>query len=244
MLLNDDCTNFLPTVGKNTVDLVLVDPPYGISRKSMFGQLSERTTDEMAVKYGDISNDFGEWDRQAVDLDGLFSEYHRVLRPGGTLVIFYDVWKAGDVKSAAESAGFKQPRVCQWQKSNPVPINSKRNYLSNAVEFFFTFVKGKKPTFNSEYDSGVYRFPTVTPWESLGHPTQKPLSLIRAIVEKHSAEGDLVLDTFAGSGTTAHACVELGRRHVSVERDQGYYEIAKNRIQNAETKVLAPDIKK
>lgn len=243
MLINDDCMNFLPTLAAKSVELVLVDPPYGISRKSMFGQFSENTTEEMANKYGDISIDFGEWDRTPVDLEALMKEYFRILKPGGTLVIFYDVWKSGDVKSAAECAGFKQPRVCQWQKSNPVPVNSKRNYLSNAVEFFFTFVKGKKPTFNSEYDNGVYRFPTITPWERVGHPTQKPLALIKAIVNKHTSVGDTVIDTFAGSGTTACACLATGRNHISVEMDKDYFNLAKNRIA-AETNGVDENIKK
>ena len=230
MILNADCFDVLPGIADGSVDLVLVDPPYGISRKSMFGQTNSLTPEEMSAKYGRISNDFGEWDKEGVDLDTLLAHYHRVLRPGGTLVIFYDVWKSSEVKAAAEAAGFKQPRVCQWQKSNPVPINSKRNYLSNAVEFFFTFVKGKKPTFNSQYDNGVYRHPTITPWESLGHPTQKPISLISEIVAKHSMEGDLVLDTFAGSGTTGAACLSCGRRFALVERDSNYFGMIQLRL--------------
>lgn len=230
MIINDDCYNILPTIESKSVDLILVDPPYGISRKSMFGKINDNTPELMTTKYGKISNDFGDWDKEFIDLDILLSEYYRILKPGGTLIFFYDVWKSSDVKDVAESVGFKQPRVCQWQKNNPVPINSKRNYLSNAIEFFFTFVKGKKPTFNSQYDNGVYKFPTVTPWESLGHPTQKPLALIRAIIEKHTNPGDLVLDTFAGSGTTPMACIELGRRWLAIERDSDYFDMIQKRL--------------
>lgn len=230
MIFNDDCMRVLAGMGSGTVDLVLIDPPYGISRKSMFGQTNDQTTEEMSVKYGRVTHDFGDWDREELDLDALFSEFLRVLRPGGTLVCFFDVWKSNQVKEAAEAAGFKQPRVCQWQKNNPVPVNSKRNYLSNAIEFYFTFVKGKKPTFNSEYDNGVLRYPTVTPWESLGHPTQKPVALIRSLVEKHSNEGDLVLDAFAGSGTTGVACEQSSRRYVLVERDSKYFEMMRLRL--------------
>lgn len=230
MIFNEDCFNVLPSIESKSVDLVLVDPPYGISKKSLFTQTNENTSDEMASKYGAISLDFGTWDKEEIDIDLLFREYYRILRPGGTVVFFFDIWKSNSVRSAADSAGFKQPRVCQWHKSNPVPINSKRNYLSNAIEFFFTFVKGKKPTFNSEYDNGVYRHPTVTPWESVSHPTQKPLSLIVDIVEKHSNTGDLVVDTFAGSGTTAVACIRTGRRFLAVEKNEDYFGIMKQRI--------------
>lgn len=230
MIYNDDCLNILPTIVKKTVDLVLVDPPYGISRSSLFAKTNDNTSDYMALKYGKISIDFGDWDKEDIDLDRLFAEFYRVLRPGGTIVIFFDIWKSTYIKECAERNGFKQPRVCQWQKTNPVPINSKRNYLSNAVEFFFTFVKGKKPTFNSEYDNGIYRHPLCHGRERLDHPTQKPLSLISEIIQKHSNPGDLVLDTFAGTGTTAVASLQLGRRYTAVERDELYFEMMRDRI--------------
>ena len=87
------------------------------------------------------------------------------------------------------------------------------NYLSNAIEFFFTFVKGKKPTFHSVYDNGVYKYPICHGKERYDHPTQKPLSLICDIINKHSNEGDVVLDNFAGTGTTAHACILNNRNY-------------------------------
>lgn len=115
---------------------------------------------------------------------------------------------------------------------NPVPINSKLNYLSNSTEYFFTFVKGSKPTFNSEYDNGIYRFPICHGKERFEHPTQKPLELIKSLIEKHSNEGDLVLDTFAGTGTTGHASILLNRRYILIEKDAKYFDIASKRLDN------------
>jgi DNA modification methylase len=230
MIINDDCFVAIRDIPSKSVDLILVDPPYGISRKSMFSQTNDGTSNLMALKYGKITIDFGDWDKEEIDFDLLFSEYYRVLKTGGTLIFFFDIWKSTLVKEIAEKSGFKQPRICQWLKTNPVPINSKRNYLSNAVEFFFTFVKGKKPTFNSEYDNGVYKHSLCHGKERLEHPTQKPLSLIRDIVEKHSNVGDIVLDTFAGTGTTGYACLETGRRHISIERDPVYFDMMSKRL--------------
>jgi site-specific DNA-methyltransferase (adenine-specific) len=90
---------------------------------------------------------------------------------------------------------------------------------------------GKKPTFNSEYDHGVYRHPLCHGKERLEHPTQKPLNLIIDLVKKHSNEGDLVLDTFAGTGTTGEACKNLNRRFILVERDEKYFLLIKNRLE-------------
>ena len=229
MIICGDCILELPKIDSNTVDLVIIDPPYLISKDSNFKKISENTSDEMRVKYN-ISIDFGDWDKTELDWNFLFSEFSRVLKKGGTLIVFYDIWKSTEIKESANSFGFKHPRVCGWIKTNPVPINSKLNYLSNATEYFFTFVKGKKPTFNSEYDNGFYKHPICHGKERYKHPTQKPLSLIKELISKHSNSGDLVLDTFAGTGTTAHACLELNRDFIVIEKDVEYYEIIDQRI--------------
>ena len=230
MILQGDCFELIKNIESKSVNLILVDPPYLISRPSGFSNYSDDASKELITKYGKVSIDFGEWDKGELDWDFLFKEYNRVLRDGGTLIIFYDVWKSTEIKAMADKYKFKQPRVCQWQKSNPVPINSKLNYLSNAIEYFFTFVKGKKPTFHSVYDNGVYRYPICHGKERYEHPTQKPLQLITDIVNKHSNPGDIVLDNFAGTGTTAHACILTDRKYIVMERDEKYFEIIKSRI--------------
>jgi len=229
MLINRDCFDYIKELENNSVDLILTDPPYFISRDSNFKNISETTPDDMRKKY-DISIDFGEWDKGEIDWNNLLSEYYRVLKPGGTLIIFYDSWKSNELKLYAEKNKFKQPRIGMWVKTNPVPINSKLNYLSNAVEYFFTFVKKSKPTFNSSYDNGIYNYPICHGKERYKHPTQKPLQLISDLINKHSNPGDLVLDTFAGTGTTAHACLNLNRNYIMIEKDENYFNIMTDRI--------------
>jgi len=230
MILKGDCFELIKNVKNKSVDLILVDPPYLISKSSGFSNYSDNTSKELITKYGGISIDFGDWDKEELDWDFLFKEYNRVLRDGGTLIIFYDIWKSTEIKNMADKYKFKQPRVCQWQKSNPVPINSKLNYLSNAIEYFFTFVKGKKPTFYSVYDNGVYRYPICHGKERYEHPTQKPLKLIVDIINKHSNTGDLVLDNFAGTCTVGHACDLLNRKWICIERDEKYFNIGLKRV--------------
>jgi len=243
MIIKGDCFDLIKDIDSKSVDLILVDPPYLISKSSGFSNISDTTSKEMATKYGKVSIDFGEWDKGELDWDLLFKEYYRILKDSGTLIIFYDVWKSNDIKSMADKYKFKQPRVGQWQKTNPVPINSKLNYLSNAIEFFFTFVKGKKPTFHSLYDNGVYKYPICHGKERYDHPTQKPLSLISDIINKHSNEGDVVLDNFAGTGTTAHACILNNRNYIVIERDDKYFDILKFRIEGLTTNLESNDIK-
>lgn len=244
MIINDDCFNYISKIASNSIDLILTDPPYLISRKSGFKSYSDNANQELKSKYGQLSLDFGYWDKSEIDWNKLFSEYYRVLKNGGTIIFFYDIWKSNEIKEAAELNKFKQPRVCQWQKTNPVPVNSKLNYLSNAIEYFFTFVKSGKPTFNSEYDNGVYRYPICHGKERSEHPTQKPLGLISDLIKKHSNPGEVVLDTFAGSGTTGHAAILTDRKYILIEREEKYFEIMKNRLENLSTNDSFSNIKK
>jgi DNA modification methylase len=88
----------------------------------------------------------------------------------------------------------------------------------------------QKPTFNSKYDNGFYHYPICHGKERYQHPTQKPLSLIMKIVEKHSNTGDLVLDSFAGTGTTGHACQILKRDFILIEKNIDYFKIIEERL--------------
>ena len=88
------------------------------------------------------------------------------------MIMFFDLWKIGELKEIMEMCGFKQFRFIEWIKTNPQPLNSKTNYLTNCREVALLGVKGSKPTFNSEYDNGIYRYP-LQGGKNRFHPTQK-----------------------------------------------------------------------
>lgn len=226
-LTNESCFDLLPRIEKNSVDLVLIDPPYEVSRDTNFqsGEATGRDTDRFRV-----SMDFGEWDQGFTGLDKVVKECYRILKPGGTMICFYDLWKITTLKEYFDAAKFKQIRFIEWLKTNPVPINSKVNYLTNAREIAVVGVKGGKPTFHSEYDNGIYEYP-ICHDKGRFHPTQKPLALFEDLVRKHSNEGDLVLDCFSGAATTAVACINLNRDFIGCELDKEYYDKSMKRIE-------------
>lgn len=218
-LYNQSCFDYLKRIPSNSVSLVLTDPPYEISRETNFGagEPSGRDTDRFRV-----SMSFGEWDERFDGLDEVIRECYRVLKNNGTIICFYDIWKITALKQYYEQAGFKQLRFIEWLKTNPVPINSKINYLTNSREIAVVGVKRGKPTFHSEYDNGLYSCP-ICQDKGRFHPTQKPLSLIEKLIIKHSNEGDTVLDCFSGSGTTAVAAYRNGRNFRGCEIFGEYY---------------------
>lgn len=225
-LVNESCFDFFKHIKSNTVDLILVDPPYEVSRDTNFqsGEVTGKDTDRFRV-----SMDFGSWDFDFSGLDIVISECYRILKKGGTLICFYDLWKITTLKSYFEASKFKQIRLIEWIKTNPVPLNSKVNYLTNAREIAILGVKQGKPVFHSEYDNGIYTFP-ICHDKGRFHPTQKPLLLIEDLIVKHSNPGDLVMDCFSGSGTTAVGCIHQGRNFIGCELSENYFNQSVRRI--------------
>ena len=225
---NQSCFELLASLENETIDLVLIDPPYDISRPTNFqsGEETGKDTDRFR-----ISMDFGEWDKNFTGLEIAIRECFRVLKDGGTMICFYDLWKIETLKSYLEAAGFVQIRFIEWIKTNPVPINSKINYLTNSREVAVLGVKKSKPTFHSEYDNGIYQYP-ICQDKGRFHPTQKPLALIADLINKHSNEGEIVLDCFAGSCTTGVAAVLNNRQFIGCELDAEYYKKAVQRLKD------------
>lgn len=225
-LRNMSCFEYLSAINTGSVDLVLIDPPYEVSRETNFqsGEATGRDTDRFRV-----SMDFGDWDNSFTGLDKVIKEAYRILKKGGTLICFYDLWKLTILKEYFEKANFKQIRFIEWIKTNPVPLNSKTNYLTNAREIAVVGVKGGKPIFNSEYDKGIYEYP-ICHDKGRFHPTQKPLALIEELILKHSNEGDTVCDCFSGSGTTAVASYNQNRSFIGCELDKEYYDKSVQRL--------------
>lgn len=257
---NCDGVEYLSKIKNKSVNLILTDPPYIISRDSgmnqHYNQVKQNEADNVKfvkteeewetyktakslpddskkdnyMKYGTIygkkycvKTDYGDWDNDFTTekLDQFIGEYYRILDKGGTLIMFFDLWKISELKSLFEKHKFKQIRFIEWIKTNPQPLNSNVNYLTNCREIALIGVKGGKPTFNSQYDNGLYMFPLQGGKKRI-HPTQKSLQLFEELIKKHSKENDIVVDTFLGAGTTALACKNTNRRFLGCEISSEY----------------------
>ena len=223
-ILRRDFKAYLNKLPPRSVDLVLTDPPYVISRETGFAKVKN------GVKRFAVSMDFGKWDRKQIDLNAMAEGMYCALRTGGTAIVWYDLWKITTLSDAMTAAGFKMLRILIWQKTNPVPLNSKATYLSNSREIAIVGVKGGKPTFHGEYDNGIYEHAIPRHNGRRIHPTQKPLDLFRQLIDVHSNPGDLVIDPFLGGGTTAIAALQQERRFSGCEIDPQYVKAAKERV--------------
>ena len=265
---NEEGIQYLSSIPDNSVDLILTDPPYIISKETgmnkhyNFVQEAEQNglknikteaewekykkdkkiksdaKKENYMKYGTIygkkycvKTDYGEWDSEfTIDvLETFIQQFYKKLRTGGTMIMFFDIWKITTLKELLEKYKFKQIRFIEWIKTNPQPLNSKTNYLTNCREIALLGVKGGKPTFNSKYDNAMYQFPLQGGRERF-HPTQKSIPLFEELIKKHSNEDDIVMDTFLGGGTTAIACKNTNRRFRGCEISKEYYDKIIERI--------------
>ena len=238
-IYNKDCVDGMDDLIQSgiEVDLIVADPPYVISRESNFHTMKDR-------KNARTGTAFGKWDEEFDNNDWIKRSFS-VLKDGGSLVAFNDFKKVSDIITIATKAGLEFKDVTVWEKTNPMPRNRDRRYVPS-LEIMIWFVKKKKAkwTFNrqdSSYQSPVMRYPS----ESGGafkryHPTQKPVKLIEEIIKIHSNPGDLVLDPFMGSGTTAISAFNTGRSYIGFELDEKYFKILTSRI--AERTGNNPDV--
>lgn len=222
-LYKGDCIEQLKNVETGSVQLLLTDPPYNIARKNNFHTM------------GRAGIDFGDWDK-GFDLFSYIKEVPRILHKDGSVVIFNDWKNIGDIARCCEENGLVIKDMLRWEKLNPMPRNKDRRYITDyEVAVWCTNIKAKW-TFNPQ--SETYDRPkfigSLTPGkEKTGHTTQKPVYLMEQLLKIHSNEGDTVLDMFMGSGTTGVACKNLNRNFIGIELDEAYFNIAKQRIENA-----------
>lgn len=122
------------------------------------------------------------------------------------------------------------PTVLVWQKNNPPP-NTFNKYMSDIQ--FVVYARNKGAFFNNDEEISIKRkckiFPIVNA-NNRNHPTQKPIPLIKEYIRLHSKQGDIILDPFGGSGTTAIACMNLNRKCIIIEKEEKYCEITAKRL--------------
>jgi adenine-specific DNA-methyltransferase len=206
-IIAGDCIAVMAEMPSASVDCVITDPPYMVNYRSSDGRGYQNDDPK------DTS-----W------LTPAFTQVYRVLKPDRFCVSFYGFTKAEAFLAAWREAGFYPIGHLVWVK----PYASKEQFVRYYHEQAYLLAKGSpaKPRL---------RLPDVLDWKYSGneaHPTQKPVMAILPLIMAYSAKGDLVLDPFAGSGTTALAAQELGRRYVGIEIDSGYAAKAQERVRS------------
>ena len=228
-----DCLKELKKFPDECFDLIIVDPPYMISRKQKYyglDHVGKRTKDG-----ANLSFDFGDWDYFSSLKEYLnftkkwLKECYRILKETGQIYSFFCKERHWFLWKWWEEFGGKSRNVIAWHKTNPVPQIPRGNYQSS-IELIFWGTKGRKHTFNCRQCHNFIETPICAGKERCGHPTQKPEKVIEYLMNNSSKEGDLVLDPFAGSCTTAVVAKKLKRNWIMIEINPKYRDIGQQRV--------------
>ncbi|QKS93283.1 DNA-methyltransferase [Treponema phagedenis] len=211
-LLHGDCLDFLPKIPDESIQSIITDTPYflGMTHNSQKGCFNDLA----------ICKPFYE---------KLFQEYKRILKPDGCIYFFCD-WRSYAFYYPLLDSVMQVENLLVWKKHGRPSLNVygsghelimfsgkiKKSYITNIIDDVASFNIGARKTNGEKI-----------------HPTQKPIELMEKFIFDSTDEGDVVLDSFMGSGTTGIACLNTNRRFIGMEIDDNYFNIAKNRLETA-----------
>lgn len=208
-IMNKDWEEAIKEIDNNVVDLVVTDPPYGMSFKSNFRK----------VKHKEIQNDNNlDW------LPDWVTELKRVCKQDAHLYIFCS-WHNIDVFKKEVGNHFNVKNILIWEKNNTGMGDLEGDYAPK-YEMILFCSNGKKKL-NGNRDANILKAKRT---QNENHPTEKPINLISYLIEKSSQKGDLVLDTFGGSCGTAIACRQKERNCICIEIEEDYCKVANDRL--------------
>ena len=237
-LLNGDCLTLMKDIPNGSVDLVLTDPPYGttackwdsiIPFEPMWEQLNRIIKPNGAIclfgsepfssalRISNIKNYRYDWYWEKERLTNISQVKRRAGKTIETISVFY------------KKQPTYNPQMVKYE--GPLRTNKVKNgKLGKLVD------DNTKPA--KEYIDTGWRYPTQLLHfqrdclTSNLHPTQKPVALLEYLIKTYTNENDIVLDACMGSGSTGVACVNTGRNFIGIELDEGYFQIAKKRIES------------
>ena len=236
---NGDCFDLIKEIKDNSIDMILTDPPYNITSMKW-------------DKYIDFELLWKEYRRVLKDcgLALLFSSgqfTHKLIMTNEKMYKYRLIWKK-NVPSGMSSAKYRPMKyyeeICVFYDKLPTynPIMKPRvgkgkscynydHYCGKSNHVNYDKIKIR---YNPDFvqPSDVLEFNVVPNRKGKLHPTQKPVELIEYLIKTYSNEGDTILDTFMGSGSTGVACKNTNRDFIGYELDKNYFEIAKDRLYN------------
>lgn len=225
-IFNKDSLDFIKEIRTDSVDFIFTDPPYNLSSYSTGNiKFSHRS---------DINNDIANWD-EGFNPDDYKDDFLRILKPNGNLFVFTSYNTIGRWHDIFDSI-FDTFQFFIWHKTNPTPKFKKAGFLNSCEMIACMWNKGH--TWNFMQQNTMHNFfasPICMGAERLQnpkHPTQKPVKLLRHIIQIASNEDDVIFDPFMGVGSTGVAALQLNRRFMGIEIDTTYFNAAAKRLES------------
>ena len=241
-IINGDCLVELKKIPDRTFDLVFADPPYNLQLKNKLTRPDSSEVNAVNDKWDQFES-FKKYDEFTISW---LKECKRILKKNGALWVigsYHNIFRLG---TTIQNLGFWILNDVIWNKNNPMP-NFRGTRFTNAHETLIWASKNQKSKYTFNYQSlkclnddlqmrSNWNLPICSGSERLKkngkkvHSTQKPESLLHRILLASSNRGDYILDPFLGSGTTAVVAKKLGRICFGIEKENKYFNAAKQRL--------------
>lgn len=223
-IYNTDSIEYMKGLKDECIDLIITDPPYKITRRGNTGTSGGMFKGELSMK-GKIfkNNDITPKD--------YIPELYRILKSGSHCYIMTNHVNLQEILNTATNCGFHFIKSLIWNKGNKI----MSQYYMNQFEYILFFRKGKAKRINHCGTSDILDIPNKKIKDENGknlHDTEKPIDLMKILVNNSSNERDIVLDPFCGIGSTVIASKILNRQYIGVEIDTKYFNITKDRLEN------------
>ena len=221
-LINGNAMEFMKTLGDESVDLIVTDPPYKITARGNAGNSGGMMKKKLSMQ-GKI---FKHNDIKPIEY---IPEFYRLLKDVSHCYIMTNHVNLQEIINVATECGFKFIKSLIWNKGNKI----MGQYYMSQFEYILFFRKGKGKKINKCGTADILNIPNKKTKDENGkniYDTEKPIELMKILVENSSQEGEIVFDPFVGVGSTVIACKELNRQYIGVELDEHYYNIAVNRV--------------
>ncbi|MBR3565958.1 MAG: site-specific DNA-methyltransferase [Paludibacteraceae bacterium] len=240
-IINTDALVALRQLPNESIDCVVTDCPYLIAHRSTIeptlggilqggggNQRKEAVRSGKMFEHNDIK--FSEW----------LPEVYRVLKKGTHCYIMINSRNIKELQQEAEKAGFVFQNLLVWNKSNSGGTPNK--YYMQKCEFILLLSKRPARNINDMGTPNLLSVPNIIGKGEGHHPTEKPIELLKIMIRNSTNVGDIVLDPFAGSGSTLVAAKQLERQYIGYEIDEKYYKLALHNLQNTPAQTTLFDL--
>lgn len=209
-IYNEDCLEGMKKIDDKSVDAIITDLPYGQTSRN-------------------------KWD-SVIPFKPLWEQYERIIKNNGAIILFANGMFTADLMQSNRKL-WKYNLI--WEKTQPTGFLNAKKMPLRSHEDICIFYK-KLPTYNPQKTTGHPRKVSKAEHKtncfakdiqkSALHPTQKPIALIEELIKTYTNPGDLVLDSCAGSCTTAVAALNTGRNYICFEKDKDIFEVGSKRV--------------
>lgn len=221
-LINGGCMEYMRTLEDESIDLIVTDPPYPTTSRGHAGNSGGMLQKEINKK-GKV------FEHNNIDCTEYAPEFYRVLKDGSHCYVMTNHINLIKMLNVFTDCGFHFIKSLVWNKGNKI----MGQYYMSQFEYILFFRKGYGKKINNCGTADILSVPNKKTKDDNGkniHDTEKPVELMKILIENSTQKGDIVLDPFVGVGATVLGCIESERDYIGIELDKNYYNIANERV--------------